>query len=129
MARPKGSTNKLKNASDAQMLHKSTTRTRPNSLVYLNKDIEKVNKMLSSFEPQSLSEEIKMPVKEQEEPKKLSFQSLNDVLKSMKEEMERELTPEEKIASLKNEIERLHEAIEKFNTVIEYLETKLGIDV
>ena len=129
MARPKGSTNKLKNASDAQMLHKSTTRTRPNSLVYLNKDIEKVNKMLSSFEPQSLSEEIKMPVKEQEEPKKLSFQSLSDVLKSMKEKMERELTPEEKIASLKNEIERLHEAIEKFNTVIEYLETKLGIDV
>jgi wobble nucleotide-excising tRNase len=145
MARPKGSTNKPKTASDAQMLHKSTTRTRPmeqpkvvpqakilkkpTHVVCREEDIAKVNKMLSSFEPQSLGEEIKMPIeKEKKEPKKLSSESLNDVLKKMKEEIERGLTPEQKIASLEHEVKQLHKAIEKFNVVIDYLETKLGIE-
>ena len=125
MPRPKGSLNKPKTASDAQMLDKASTRTSPTA--GQEEDIKKVNKILSSFESQDLGTEFKVPQEVNEKRMQIKL-SLDDVIKKMKEEMERELTPEEKISSLVNEVERLHKAIEKFNIVINYLETKLGID-
>ena len=123
MPRPKGSLNKPTTASDAQ----ASTSTRPTKVVCREEDIPKVNKILSSFESQDLGTEFKVPQEVNEKRMQIKL-SLDDVIKKMKEEMERELTPEEKIASLVNEVERLHKAIEKFNIVINYLETKLGID-
>ena len=134
--RPKGSTNKPKTVADAKMLNKASTRTRPmeepkdttksmpKKIVACEQDIKPVNKVLNAFKSQGLSEEIKI----KNQSTDLSEDSLADVLERMKSEFEKKLTPEEKIKCLGYEIEQLHEAIKKFGVVIDYLETKLGID-
>lgn len=152
MARPKGSTNKPKTASDAQMLQKASTRIRPSNseevpqakilkkptkVVGHEEDIVKVNKMLSSFE--SIEADAKPKEEAKEESTFFHFDSVEEFfeamnLEAMKKNWE-DFPPEVKVEHLEKKVEfledkvkRLNRAIKKLNVVIDYLETKLGID-
>jgi len=131
MARPKGSLNK---APQAKLMQK-----KPTKVICTGEDLEKVNKMLSSF-VESVEEETK---NRQEEPQEKvpreegepqedilveSVESLGDFMRRITAEVEAKLTPEKKIELLERKVKALEEALDEHRVVISYLEEKLGIE-